>query len=86
MRLFGVAAATPTATLYKDWATDPLVATEEDFAPLLAHPSYGHHAPLPHEWARHLVLAGTEAARDQGGFMEGALVAAEAAFAAITRA
>jgi monoamine oxidase len=81
-RLFGPDAAHPVACLYKDWATDPLVATPDDVAPLLAHPAYGRHMPPPQPWANHLVMAGTEAAREQGGYMEGALVASDAAVVA----
>lgn len=83
VRLFGEEAASPVACLYTDWATDPLVATDDDATPLLAHPTYGTHAPPPEPWAARLHLAGTEATREQGGYMEGALVAAEAAVAAI---
>jgi monoamine oxidase len=78
-RLFGPDAAHPIACLYKNWAADPLVATTDDLAPLLAHPAYGRHMPPPGPWARRLVLAGTETAHEQGGYMEGALVASEAA-------
>jgi monoamine oxidase len=78
-RLFGPDAEHPVAVLYKDWAADPLVATPDDFAPLITHPTYGRHMPPPKQWARRLVLAGTETAGAQGGYMEGALVASDAA-------
>lgn len=78
-RLFGDEAAHPVACLVKDWAADPLVATDDDLQPLYAHPSYGGHAPLPGPWAPRLLLAGTESARTYGGYMEGALEAAEVA-------
>ncbi len=81
-RLFGPDAAHPIACLYKDWAADPLIATPDDVAPLLTHPSYGRHRPPPAPWANHLVLAGTEAAAEQGGYMEGALAASDAAVGA----
>lgn len=81
-RLFGDQAAHPVASLIKDWAADPLVATDDDLQPLYAHPSYGGHAPPPGRWAPRLLLAGTESARTYGGYMEGALEAAESAVAA----
>ncbi len=81
-RLFGDEAAHPVASLIKDWAADPLVATDDDMQPLYAHPSYGGHPPPPGEWAPRLLLAGTESARTYGGYMEGALEAAEVAVAA----
>ncbi|MDA3005149.1 MAG: FAD-dependent oxidoreductase [Actinomycetota bacterium] len=78
-RLFGPRASTPVAVLHKDWATDPLVATGDDAAPLKTHPHYGGH-PLPGgPWEGRLLLAGTEAAPGSGGYMEGALEASELA-------
>lgn len=81
-RLFGDDAAHPVACLLKDWVADPLVATDDDMQPLRAHPSYGGEASPPGEWAERLLLGGTESARTHGGYMEGALEAAEAAVAA----
>lgn len=83
-RLFGDEALYPVACLIKDWAADPLVATAEDMQPLFAHPQYGRQAPLPGDWAGCLVLGGTESASTYGGYMEGALEAAEMAVAAAT--
>ena len=81
-RMFGEEAARPVACLLKDWAADPLVATDDDLQPLYAHPSYGGQATPPGDWAARLLLGGTESARTHGGYMEGALEAAEAAVAA----
>ena len=83
-RLFGPPAGSPVGTLYVDWARDPLVATEDDIAPLMVHPSYGGHPTPAGAWAGRLLLAGTEAAPANGGYMEGALEASEIAVAAIT--
>ena len=84
VRLFGPAAQHPVACLIKDWATDPLVATTDDMQPLYAHPQYGRQASPPGEWAGRLILGGTESAPTYGGYMEGALEAAETAVAAAT--
>ena len=84
VRLFGPAAQHPVACLIKDWATDPLVATTDDMQPLYAHPHYGRQAPPPGDWSGRLVLGGTESAPTYGGYMEGALEAAETAVAAAT--
>ena len=81
--LFGPNSPDPVATLYKDWARDPLVATADDAAPLMAHPSYGGHPTPPDPWRTRLLLAGTEAAPGSGGYMEGALEASEIAVGAI---
>ena len=84
VRLFGPAAQHPVACLIKDWAADPLVATADDMQPLYAHPQYGRQAPPPGDWSGRLVLGGTESASTYGGYMEGALEAAETAVAAAT--
>jgi monoamine oxidase len=83
VRLFGPRAGVPAVCLYKDWATDRLIATHDDAEPLVAHPEYGRHAVPPQPWAGRLLLAGTEAASRHGGYMEGALEAAEAAVGAL---
>jgi monoamine oxidase len=75
-RLFGPAAATPVDVLIKDWSTDPATATPADRAPSAGHPAYRPLAPTGR-----LFFAGTEAAPEDGGFLEGALAAAEAAYA-----
>ena len=82
VRLFGQAAQHPVDCLIRDWAADPLVATADDMQPLYAHPQYGHHASPPDEWADRLILGGTESAMTYGGYMEGALEAAEMAVTA----
>ena len=83
-RLFGPKAATPDALFVKDWAFDSNTSTEADKAPLYAHPTYG----LPHAmrglWDGTLLFAGTEVAPEFGGYIEGALEAAENAFHALT--
>ena len=76
--LFGPDAATPTATLLKDWATDPLTATAEDAAP------GGHPLPLDRPWVEgawrdRLSLAGSETSDVEPGYLAGAVQAAERA-------
>lgn len=77
-RIFGPAALSPVATFLKDWSTDPLTATTDDHAALLSHPAY-QRAALPSLWRDRLFLASAECAPTFGGFLEGALEAAEAA-------
>ncbi|MEM6940812.1 MAG: NAD(P)/FAD-dependent oxidoreductase [Pseudomonadota bacterium] len=79
VRLFGEQAAAPRQLFLKDWAFDALTATQADAAPVHSHPSYGLPSALKDLWGGHLVLAGTEVARGFGGFVEGALEAAEVA-------
>lgn len=80
VRLFGANAATPTNLFIKDWAHDPHTATIEDQQPLYAHPSYGLPGGLIDIWDGSLQFAGTEVASEFGGFIEGALEAAEIVF------
>ncbi|MEM6465575.1 MAG: NAD(P)/FAD-dependent oxidoreductase [Pseudomonadota bacterium] len=79
VRLFGEEAASPQALFIKDWAFDPLTATEADAAPQYHHPAYGLPAALENLWDGRVIFAGTEVAGGYGGFLEGALEAAEAA-------
>jgi len=72
-RIFGPEARTPTATLLKDWAADPLTATPEDLI------SSGHPAAAPAwvhgRWAERLVLAGSEVSPSEAGYLSGAVEA-----------
>ncbi|MEP4194408.1 MAG: FAD-dependent oxidoreductase [Aliishimia sp.] len=76
-RIFGSEAAVPTKLYLKDWAFDPLTATKADQAPLYAHPIYGLPQDLIGIWDGRLYFAGTEVAPQFGGYVEGALEAAE---------
>lgn len=82
-RLFGPQAAKPVALLLKDWASDPFTATPADAEPLRAHPVYGMPKPLAGLWDGRLLFAGTETAAEFGGYLEGALEAAERVLAEI---
>lgn len=79
VRLFGHDAAKPRVLFIKDWAFDPLTATPQDAAPQYNHPTYGLPAAMEDLWDGHLIFAGTEVAKGYGGYIEGALEAAEAA-------
>lgn len=78
VRLFGRDAATPDEVIIKDWSMDPATATHADRTPPLGHPTY---TAVPA--TRRLIFAGTEASSEEGGFLEGALAAAEAAYATL---
>jgi monoamine oxidase len=77
LRLFGSQAADPIQLYVKDWAFDPYTATEVDKAPLYAHPSYGLPDAMANLWNGKLHFSGTEVAPAFGGYIEGALEAAE---------
>ncbi len=76
-RLFGKKAAEPLKLYVKDWAIDPLTATPADHAPLYAHPTYTLPKAMQNLWNGKLHFAGTEVAPQFGGYLEGALEAAE---------
>lgn len=79
-RLFGPGAPDPQQVLIKDWATDPQTAVGADLKPLHGHPRYGLPTTVRNIWGGNLVFSGTETATEFGGFLEGALEAAEYAF------
>jgi monoamine oxidase len=76
--LFGPEAAKPKATLFKDWATDPLTATVADrFA--TGHPMADRRPWVGSEWHEHIVLAGSETSSRDPGYLAGAVDVAERA-------
>jgi len=83
-RLFGPRAADPAELFLRDWAAEPYTATAADSLPLRAHPAYGMPRSLAGLWDNRLFFAGTEVAPQWGGYVEGALEAAEAVLAAIS--
>ena len=76
-RMFGPDAADPRALLLKDWALDAFTSTSADMKPLFAHPQYGLPPALSELWDGRLVFVGTEVAPQFGGYLEGALEAAD---------
>jgi monoamine oxidase len=76
--LFGAEAARPREVIIQDWATDPFTATEADQANGNTHPDYLPIA-LPAPWGERIIPAGAEMAPEFGGYLEGALAAAEMA-------
>ena len=77
VRLFGPKAAKPNAMILKDWAFDPLTSTAADTQPVYAQPTYGLSSAMHGLMDGRLIFAGTEAAAQFGGYLEGALEAAE---------
>lgn len=85
VRLFGLKAAAPKALFIKDWAKDQYTAADQDQRPLYSHPQYGLRSDLAGLWNNTLHFSGTEVATQFGGYLEGALEAAEHTFGAIVR-
>ena len=77
-RMFGPMSAHPAHLFVKDWATDRFTAVPADSEQLNAHPFYGLPRALANLWGGQLHFAGTEVATQFGGYIEGALEAAEA--------
>jgi len=85
--MFGPRAAQPFDVLVQDWAREEFTATADDEAETLQqHPAYGTPPVLANLWDGKLLLASTEMAPTFGGYLEGALQAAEHAAARIVRA
>jgi monoamine oxidase len=81
-QLFGPLATLPTATLYKDWAADPLTATPDDLA-AGDHPSPARRPWVEGDWLNHLTLIGAETSRTEPGYLAGAHEASERGTAAL---
>lgn len=75
--LFGPNMARPIGIILQDWASVPEVATSLDRQPLHYHPNYGLPAPLKGLSDLGIHFASTETAAEFGGYLEGALEAAE---------
>ncbi|WP_220335126.1 flavin monoamine oxidase family protein [Paracoccus thiocyanatus] len=83
-QLFGPQALTPLATLYHDWAADPLTATALDQA-AGEHPAGGQRDWSGAIWRDRLTLAGSETAVQTPGYLAGAIEAGERAAAKLIR-
>lgn len=70
--LFGPQAAQPRATLFKDWAADPLTATADDRHGG-AHPTPDRKPWITGPWAKRISLGGSETSTTDPGYLAGAL-------------
>jgi monoamine oxidase len=61
----------------QDWAREPFTCSILDKTPPSDHPEYGDPLLRQRFWEGKLHLGGTETAREGGGYLEGALVAAK---------
>lgn len=77
VRLFGKAAAQPDEIRICDWCEDPFTAITDDELLPAGHPQYGHPWFQLDHWNDKLFFAGTETAKDYGGYLEGALESSE---------
>ena len=77
--IYGKTAAQPTTIFYKDWAREQFTSTQLDQPPMYEHPLYHPPANQTSFWNNIIHFAGTETASQHGGYLEGALSAAERA-------
>jgi monoamine oxidase len=77
VRLFGPELANPVSLTLQDWAHELLTATRLDHVQAGRHPSYGMPLALNGLWDGRLQFGSTEMAPMFGGYLEGALEAAE---------
>lgn len=75
-RLFGEKSQQVTDILTQDWSQQSLTTVTADLQGPAHHPQYPHNRPRSYYQDR-VFLAGTEAATEQGGYLEGALESAE---------
>jgi monoamine oxidase len=75
--MFGPDMAHPLSIRMMDWAQVPQIAAPLDQAPSGHHPAYGLPLALSDLWDKALIFGSTETAQDFGGYLEGALEAAE---------
>jgi monoamine oxidase len=77
VNLFGDSLSNPVSLHIMDWAQEPLTSTIADHTPPRSRPTYGLPFNLKQLWKGDLVLGSTEVASRFGGFLEGAIEAAE---------
>lgn len=73
-RLFGQNAKTIRKIYITDWTKEVYSSVKSDHKPMSAHPDYGHDAKA---YNNKLLFTGTESAFQDGGYLEGCVVAVE---------
>jgi len=77
-RLFGEESQKLKEVQIQDWSTEVFTTTELDLKNLPQHPAFAEDLSRG-LWQNKLILAGTEVARNHGGYLEGALESADEA-------
>ena len=83
--IFGPEASQPRAVLLKDWAQEEWIASEQDLSETPQHPHLNLAPWTPELTRMGLHLVGSEFAREEAGYLEGALYAVEASLDAILK-
>lgn len=71
-RLFGDDAKQIKKIYITDWTKEQFTSVKADHCALSAHPDYGHHS---HCYDGRLIFTGTESSFNEGGYLEGAVLA-----------
>lgn len=82
-QLFGGQAASPAALHIYDWYQQPRTAVKADNERLTTHPQYGHRWLQMDYWHDRLFFSASETDSAFGGYMEGAIRAAQRTFEAL---
>lgn len=83
-RLFGQDSRKVRQILVSDWSKEVYTTTEWDLNSMAHHPQYP--VTMPRSlWDQRLLLAGTEVAREYGGYLEGAIESADEVLSIISR-
>lgn len=77
-RLFGDESKNVKEVKIQDWAGEEFTTAKLDLTSPMQHPQYAENMPRGF-WNGRLILAGTEVAREHGGYLEGALESADEA-------
>ena len=77
-RLYGDESRNTVNIVVKDWSQETYTTTKLDLTLPMHHPQYPDDIPRSF-WNKKLILAGTEVAREHGGYLEGALESADEA-------
>jgi len=77
-RLFGNESENVKDVKMQDWAQEEFTTAALDLTSPMQHPQYAENMPRVF-WEGRMILAGTEVAREHGGYLEGALESADEA-------
>jgi monoamine oxidase len=83
VRLFGEQARGVKQVMVSDWSLEPFTSTDLDLQGIAHHPQYPATSSRS-LWEGKVLLAGTETAREHGGYLEGAIESADEALSILT--
>jgi len=81
-RLFGDESKNTEDILIQDWSRESFTSTDMDIQQPANHPTYSEASPRCLQGG-HIIISGTETAREHGGYLEGALESADDALSVL---